>query len=141
MSASRNTSYFAIAALTLATSFSAGSIPSARAQDTPGKPSPEKGLALAQKLCSNCHLVDGAPSSSVPAGVPPLRWIANRDAQTGQRIMDKLINPHWPMPDLRLSIEEIADVVAYLETIRTNKSNKPLEVPTPPVKPDRPSKS
>lgn len=101
----------------------------ASAQD-PTAPSPEKGLALAQRLCSNCHLVDGASTGGVPAGVPTLRGIANRNGQTGQHIMDVLIQPHTPMPDLRLSIEEISDVVAYLETLRSNQSTPPLEVPS-----------
>ncbi len=89
-------------------------------------PSPEKGAELAAKLCSACHLMEGQTNATVPAGVISMRGIANRAGQTGQRIHDTLIQPHPPMPDIRLSIEEIQSVIFYLETLRTNQATPPL---------------
>lgn len=67
----------------------------------------------------------------VPAGILSLRGIANRNEQTGQKIMDVLIQPHPPMPDMRLSIEEINSIILYLESLRTNQAVRPL------IEPDR----
>jgi cytochrome c len=97
-------------------------------EDAPA-PSAEKGHALAQRFCNGCHLVDDDASVTVPVGVPTFRAIANLPGQTGQRIMNVLIKPHPPMPDIHLSNNEIQDVVSYLETLRTDKSKPPLLAP------------
>ena len=95
-------------------------------------PSPQKGRELAGKLCKNCHVVEGEVVASVPAGLPSLRGLANIEGQTGQRVLDVLIKPHYPMPDLQLSIDEILDILSYLETLRTNPAVAPLIVPAKP---------
>lgn len=100
----------------------------ARAQDV-AEPSAEKGRLLAQRLCSSCHLIEDKADATLPVGVPTFRGIANRAGQTGQRITNTLIQPHTPMPDIRLSNEEILDVIAYLETLRTDPSIPPLLPP------------
>ena len=106
------------------------------------EPSAERGHELAGRLCSNCHLVEGQKDAVVPAGIPTMRGIANQPGQTGQRIMDTLIQPHTPMPELRLTIDEIRDVITYLETLRTDKSGPPLKAPlNPAIKPKRPQPS
>ena len=64
-------------------------------------------------------------SGAVPAGVPTLRAVANRPGQTGARVTGLLLQPHAPMPDLRLSLPEIHDLLAYLESLRTG-SGEPL---------------
>jgi cytochrome c len=96
-------------------------------------PSPEKGHTLAQKFCTNCHVIDDTSNTTVPAGVPAFRGIANKPGQTGQNIMNVLIQPHAPMPDLHLTRDEIIDIIAYLETLRTNEAVAPLLVPTAPA--------
>ena len=98
--------------------------------EDPVEPSPEKGHALAQRLCSGCHLIEDKASSAMPVGIPTFRAIANRPGQTGQHIMNVLVLPHAPMPDIHLSNEEILNVVSYLETLRTDKSIPPLLPPT-----------
>ena len=92
-------------------------------------PSATVGSDLTYKLCSGCHAMDGVASGTVPAGLPSLRGIANREGQTGQRIFDTLINPHPPMPDTSLSIGEIESIILYLETLRSNPAVPPLLVP------------
>ena len=104
------------------------------------EPSAEKGQALAERLCSGCHVVETA-SKSVPAGIPPLRAIANRPDQTATRIMNVLIKPHTPMPDMQLSRQEILDITAYLDTLRTDKSAPSLLPPKQGGKPKYPEPS
>lgn len=109
----------------------------ADAQPSPPKtaeplvPSPEKGLAFAQRFCSNCHLVAGSGNPTAQAGIPSLLAIANKPGQSGNHIRNILINPHPPMPDMQVSNQEILDLVAYLETLRTDKTQPPLIAPVP----------
>lgn len=90
----------------------------------PRPPSAARGMALAERLCSSCHVT--AASASAQAGVPSFTSIANRPEQTAARIRNVLIAPHAPMPDMQLSTEEIADITAWLDTLRDPKSGPPL---------------
>ncbi len=103
------------------------------AQDRLG-PAQEKGGRLAQTLCSGCHVIgDGAGTAvpgPVPVGVPTFRHIANQPGQTGEKIKDVLIKPHTPMPDIQLSNDEILSLIAYFESLRTNRDVPPLIVPS-----------
>jgi cytochrome c len=92
-------------------------------------PSAEKGIALARRVCTGCHLVEDAQTGAVPIGVPPFRSIANRRGQSAERIIDALIRPHVPMPDLQLTNEEILNIVTYLDQLRSDPSIKPFIAP------------
>lgn len=72
---------------------------------------------------------------------PPLRAIANLPGQTATRIMNVLIKPHVPMPDMQLSRQEMLDIVAYLDTLRTDKSAPSLLPPKQGGKPKYPEPS
>ena len=104
------------------------------------EPSAARGRELAVRLCSNCHMVDGPATAATPVGIGTFRGIANRPGQTAERISNVLILPHMPMPDAQLTREEIQDILAYLETLRTNPDGPPLMTPASP-KPQYPSKS
>lgn len=86
----------------------------------------KEGTALAERLCSSCHLVESVKDSVAQAGVPPMKLIANMPGQTAQRIRNVLIMPHAPMPDVRLSNPEIDRLLAYLESLRNSTSGPPL---------------
>lgn len=88
------------------------------AAEEPRPPSPERGKAVAERLCAGCHLTGSERREGVPAGVPTFPSIANRADQTAARIRNILIAPHAPMPDLQLTIEEIADIITWLDTFR-----------------------
>ncbi len=47
-----------------------------------------------------------------------MRAIANRQGQTGKNIEKILLDPHPPMPDIKLSYDEIRDIVLFLDTLR-----------------------
>jgi cytochrome c553 len=93
---------------------------------TPGQtlPSAGEGQILARRLCAGCHAMENS-SAAVPAGIPSLRAIANLPGQTGARLIGLLLQPHAPMPDMRLSMPEIQDLLAYLESLRTG-TGEPL---------------
>ncbi len=118
------------------------SLPLAAQVPEKAPPSAAKGRELAARLCKNCHVVEGEAAASVPAGLPSMRGIANATGQTGQRIHDVLIRPTHPMPDMQLSIDEILDIIMYLETLRTNPAVPPLITPGgPDGNPKLPSRS
>lgn len=103
------------------------------------EPSAARGRAFALRLCSSCHLVDGS-GKSAPEGIGTFRGIANRPGQSADRISNVLILPHIPMPDTQLTRAEIQDIIAYLETLRTNPEVPPLIAPGT-AKPEFPSKT
>lgn len=107
----------------------------------PREPSPAQGQQIAQDKCASCHLLPGTTSGTAPAGPPTFRAIANKPGQTGEHITNILIAPHAPMPDLQLTREEIQDITAYLEELRTDKSGRPLIAPPAGSKPKFPAPS
>ncbi len=114
-------------AIALAVSASCAVLP-VQAQEKP-KPTPERGEALATKLCANCHVLPGGNPAAVPAGIPTFRAIANKPGQSGDHIAQVLMLPHAPMPDLQVTRDEILDILAYLESIRTDQSVQPIAPP------------
>ncbi|MGV1015194.1 MAG: c-type cytochrome [Methyloceanibacter sp.] len=80
-------------------------------------PDPEQGKALAERLCTNCHLVSpGQRHANVD--VPSFPEIANKQAQTEGAIMGRILLPSHPMPEIPLTKREIADLAAYIMTLR-----------------------
>lgn len=92
------------------------------------EPSATRGRALAVRLCANCHMVDGS-GKSAPEGIGTFRGIANRPGQSSDRISNTLMLPHMPMPDTQITRDEIQDILAYLEILRTNPDVPPLIAP------------
>ena len=112
------------------------------AQEPTFQASADDGLKLAQTLCTNCHLIDGTPGSAVTVGIPSFIGIANKPGQTSANIERILIAPHAPMPDMKLSFPEIQNLIAYIDSLRTDKSLPPLQPSTkPPEKQKYPTPS
>ena len=90
---------------------------SALAQQIPGTPDKARGQALAERLCTNCHLV--APRQEhANVDVPSFREIANREGQTAGAITARIILPKHPMPQIPLDKSELADLAAYILSLR-----------------------
>lgn len=106
----------------------AGFLASVAYAQAPSLPAAEKGLALAQRLCSGCHVVQSETTAGVPAGVPTMRSIARRPGQTGAHIKDTLIAPSHQMPDMQLTIQEIEDLLSYFEALRNDPSQPPFNL-------------
>lgn len=95
-------------------------------KDKDVKPDAGRGQALAEKLCVSCHVVSREEDKPVTAGVPTFRAIANKPGQTADNIRAKIIQPHAPMPDIQLSRQEITDIIAYLDALRSESAGPPL---------------
>jgi mono/diheme cytochrome c family protein len=81
------------------------------------KPDPVHGKELAQQLCSNCHLVD-SQQQQANADVPSLNEIANKEGQTAGTLMAHIVLPKHPMPTIPLTQSELADLAAYILSLR-----------------------
>ena len=82
-------------------------------------PNPKTGQELAEKLCISCHIVGRqAPSANVSADVPSFVAIANKSGQTAEAIAGRIVVPHPPMPQIHLTRDEIADLAAYILSLR-----------------------
>jgi mono/diheme cytochrome c family protein len=77
----------------------------------------ERGQALAKRLCANCHLVNGAQQQA-NVDVPSFREIANKSAQSEGAIMARIVLPSHPMPEIPITKQEIADLAAYIMSLR-----------------------
>jgi mono/diheme cytochrome c family protein len=77
---------------------------------------PAAGRALAERWCSACHAVTpGAVGSDV---VPSFERIANDQVLTEEWLTARLAVPHHSMPSLSLTRRQIADLVAYVNSLR-----------------------
>jgi hypothetical protein len=90
----------------------------ALAAPVPGLPDPAHGKDLAERLCTNCHLIGSAQQAHANADVPSFHEIANRPGQTAGAITAIIIVPKHPMPQIPLTKSELADLSAYILTLR-----------------------
>ena len=84
------------------------------------KPDPVQGKILAEKLCTNCHLVESAQQQQQPANadVPSFKEIAGREDQSAGAITARIMLPKHPMPQIPLTKTELADLAAYILSLR-----------------------
>ncbi len=75
-----------------------------------------KGLALAQRWCSDCHLLKG--EKQAVQGIPTFRELARDPDKTPDYLRAFLARPHEPMPPLELDRRQIEDILAYIETLK-----------------------
>jgi hypothetical protein len=77
------------------------------------------GKDLAEKLCTNGHLIgSGQQQAQANADVPSFHEIANREGQTTGAITTRIMLPKHPMPTIPLTKAELADLVAYILSLR-----------------------
>ena len=82
------------------------------------EPDSAHGKDLAARLCSNCHLVGAIQQEYANVDVPSFHEIANKEAQTEGSIMAHIMLPKHPMPEIPLTKSELADLAAYIMSLR-----------------------
>ena len=82
------------------------------------EPESAHGQDLAARLCSNCHLVGAIQQEYANVDVPSFHEIANKEAQTEGSIMAHIMLPKHPMPEIPLTKSELADLAAYIMSLR-----------------------
>jgi mono/diheme cytochrome c family protein len=73
-----------------------------------------EGQRVAQTWCTGCHVV-GASGADM---APTFAEIAGRPGRTEDWLYVWLTDPHPPMPQLDLSRQDIANIIAYLQSLR-----------------------
>jgi cytochrome c2 len=87
--------------------------PAAQAQDAAA------GHDYARRVCRPCHVVDpGQPKPRLLTIGPAFVDIANAKGMTRTALYAFLQTPHPKMPNLILSPQEAADVIAYIRSLR-----------------------
>jgi cytochrome c len=79
---------------------------------------PAAGHTFARSLCAVCHAVDADTDQSPNPSAPTFSRIAAEPGMTATALSVILRNPHREMPDLILSPDERANVIAYILTLK-----------------------
>jgi mono/diheme cytochrome c family protein len=93
---------------------------------------PAAGHDLATKFCASCHIVGNEPTGSDVA--PPFRTIA-KDPSIKLTTLHGWRGPMHPiLPNLALTTQQIADINAYLDSLRSSSgtTTAPGQAKTPP---------
>lgn len=75
------------------------------------------GRLLAETWCIGCHVVAADQTAPVPAGPPTFPALAADPDATAERLSGFIRDPHPPMPDMSLTRQEVADLVAYIQSL------------------------
>jgi len=75
----------------------------------------DAGKRLVLNSCSTCHAPMGTTHASDQA--PPLSFLAHDNKADPRWVRAWLMDPHPPMPNIMLSRQQVADVMAYLATL------------------------
>ena len=104
-------------AVTLALFMLLGAVPVAAGPLT-SVPDAERGRHLASRLCSNCHLIGDPQQRHANVDVPSFNENADKSGQTAGAIMAQIVLPQHPMPVIPLTRSELADLAAYILSLR-----------------------
>ena len=76
------------------------------------------GKVIAEGWCAACHIASAEQTSSMK-GAPSFPDIANK-AQSDYAVLEGIIaDPHPPMLNFNLTREQIHDLLAYIDSLRT----------------------
>ena len=85
---------------------------------------PVAGRHLAESWCSSCHVVGPASRRGTSSGAPTFAAIARMKSTTPMSLRVFLQTPHARMPDLHLRHDEIADLAAYILSLRDGSASR-----------------
>jgi mono/diheme cytochrome c family protein len=77
-----------------------------------------RGLALAQRLCADCHAIQKEYARSPNANAPRFQAIASTPGMTAMALSAALNTPHHSMPNILLAADEQADIIAYILSLK-----------------------
>jgi mono/diheme cytochrome c family protein len=95
--------------------FLALSVMSGAGAETRGDPA--SGRRIAERWCAACHIVSPEQKSG-SADVRTFQAIAEMTGDDRDSLAAFLTDPHPVMPDLHLTPREVADLVAYIASLR-----------------------
>lgn len=84
-----------------------------------------RGAVLAETRCAACHAT-GPTGASPMTGAPPFRGLAQRYpvANLQEALAEGLVTAHPAMPEITLEEKDIADLIAYLDSVGAAESHQ-----------------
>ena len=82
----------------------------------------ERGGEIAERWCASCHIVDNKGTGTAADRAPPFPGLSADLTKTPSYLRGFLTVPHYPMPDLQLSNQDIDDLVAYIDSLQKTKT-------------------
>lgn len=79
----------------------------------------KEGLAFAGRVCAECHAVRAGETQSPHAQAPSFQTVANISGMTATALRVWFQSAHRAMPNLALSGQESANVIAYIQSLKT----------------------
>jgi mono/diheme cytochrome c family protein len=81
-------------------------------------PAAQRGLTFVRTHCAQCHSIDKVSDSPL-AVAPPFRTFHQKFPieSLRRRLAEGIMATHPTMPQFRLDADQIADVLAYLQTL------------------------
>jgi len=79
---------------------------------------PEAGLALARRICSECHAVQAREARSPNPTAPHFEYIANVPGMTAIALSVALQRSHRTMPNIILDANETRDIIRYILSLQ-----------------------
>jgi mono/diheme cytochrome c family protein len=79
---------------------------------------PSRGVALAQRLCAECHAIQKESARSPNANAPRFQAIASTPGMTAIALAAALNTSHRSMPNIVLVADEQADIIAYILSLK-----------------------
>jgi mono/diheme cytochrome c family protein len=78
-----------------------------------------RGKDIAERVCAGCHAIDGRQGGTVMGtDVPSFRALADRPYRTPESLQSYIMTPRHPMPAIPLELNEIRDVVGYIQSLK-----------------------
>lgn len=75
------------------------------------------GREIALRSCASCHAVTGGPAVTTDTA-PTFIAIARDPKRDRGNVAAWLMDPHMPMPNFQLTVREITDLTAYINSLR-----------------------
>jgi mono/diheme cytochrome c family protein len=79
---------------------------------------PQKGSALAQRFCAECHAVGKRNASSPNSDAPSFSAVASTPGMTAMALNVFFQTPHKAMPNLILEPNQKSDIIAYIMSLK-----------------------
>jgi cytochrome c len=77
-----------------------------------------RGLVLVQRLCAECHAIQKEYARSPNANAPRFQAIASIPGMTAMALSAALNTSHRSMPNILLTADEQADIIAYISSLK-----------------------
>jgi cytochrome c len=77
-----------------------------------------RGHDLAKAWCTQCHAVERGQLVGPVAAVPSFVAVARQTSTTGPALHAFLTTPHSDMPDVKLTLAQLGDLIAYILSLR-----------------------